>query len=158
MIQNEEAFADAIRLGQTCAEKGQVVTLGIQPTYPATGYGYIEVSETVFLADGVLKSFRTKGFREKPNEQTAEDFIQAGNFFWNAGMFLFKTQTMIGYLKRLMPDTWAAIAMLKPDLSNLKEVYDRCPSQSIDYGVMEKIDNLVCIPCDLGWNDVGSVG
>ncbi len=156
LIENETNFAAALKLGIECAGAGQVVTIGIKPTYPATGYGYIEVTKDAFLKNGNLSAFKTKGFREKPNEQTAEDFIQAGNFFWNGGMFLFKTETMIKHFKTLMPETWQAVDALKADLSNIKAVYENCPSQSIDYGVMEKLKEQVCIPCDLGWNDVGS--
>lgn len=156
LIQNEQTFQNAIRLGIECAQKGQVVTLGIQPTYPATGYGYIEVGTGSFLKSSGLEALPTRGFREKPAEQTAKEFLAAGHFYWNGGMFIFQVSTMIRHLKALMPDLWAIMSELRPDLSNLNEVYDRCPSQSIDYGVMEKLKEQVCIPCDLGWNDVGS--
>jgi mannose-1-phosphate guanylyltransferase/mannose-6-phosphate isomerase len=165
LVQNDKNFEAAVKLGIECAKQKQVATLGIKPTFAATGYGYIEVEKDVFLEStpagasasaSRLKAFRTRGFREKPNEQTAEDFISAGNFFWNAGMFIFEVDTMISHLQRLMPETWAAIEPLKADLSNLKEIYARCPSQSIDYGIMEKLKEQVCIPCDLGWSDVGS--
>jgi mannose-1-phosphate guanylyltransferase/mannose-6-phosphate isomerase len=156
LIENEAAFASALKLGQACAERGQVATIGIKPTYPATGYGYIELSKDVFLAENGMRAQKTLGFREKPNTETAEDFIRSGNFVWNGGMFLFKTSVMIGHLKSFMPETWNVMGNLKADLSNLKEVYEKCPAQSIDYGVMEKLKDQVCIPCDLGWNDVGS--
>ena len=158
LIQNEGEFKRAIELGIECAQKGQVVTIGIQPTFPATGYGYIEVDSAKFAEKQNLKAFKTRGFREKPNEQTAEDFIASGNFYWNGGMFLFEVATLIRHLETFMPETWKVINELKSDLSNLAELYARCPSQSIDYGVMEKLKELVCIPCDLGWNDVGSWG
>ena len=156
LIENMPEFTKALELGIACAEKGQVVTLGILPTYPATGYGYIEVSAESFLEKSGLKALHTRGFREKPNAETAEEFIASGNFFWNGGMFLFKTSVMISHLAKFMPDVWSAIDQLKSDCSNLKEVYQRCPAQSIDYGVMEKLKEQVCIPCNLGWNDVGS--
>ncbi len=156
LIENEEAFHQAIKLGIECAQKGQVVTLGIKPTYPATGYGYIEVAKKTFAEDGKLKAYQTKGFREKPNEQTAEEFIASGHFYWNGGMFIFEVATMIKLLNKHMPEVWSIIQTLKSDLSNLAELYARCPSQSIDYGIMEKLKEQVCIPCDLGWNDVGS--
>lgn len=152
LIQKEENFITAVKLGIECAKKGQVATLGIKPTFPSTGYGYIEVSSEKFLGD----ARPTLGFREKPNQDTAEQFIASGNYFWNAGMFIFEVATMIKHLKSLMPDTWSAIHELKADLSNLKEVYARCPAQSIDFGVMEKLKEQVCIPADLGWSDVGS--
>ena len=156
LVENEEAFQNAVRLGAECAKQKQVVTLGIRPTYPATGYGYIEVKPTSFAESNGLKAYPTQGFREKPNEETAEEFIQAGNFFWNAGMFIFEVNTMINHFQKLMPETWNIMNDLKEDLSNLKDVFSRCPAQSIDYGIMEKLKEQVCIPCDLGWNDVGS--
>ena len=156
LVQNEKALQNAVRLGAECAAKKQVVTIGIKPAYPATGYGYIEVDQKVFAQNGDIKAYPTKGFREKPNEQTAEDFIHAGNFFWNAGMFIFEVATMIEHLQKLMPDTWNVMKELKSDLSNLNDIYARVPAQSIDYGIMEKLKEQVCIPCDLGWSDVGS--
>jgi mannose-1-phosphate guanylyltransferase/mannose-1-phosphate guanylyltransferase/mannose-6-phosphate isomerase len=156
LIQNEEMFAKAIQLGAECAQKGQVVTLGIKPTYPATGYGYIELQGQAFLKGAGPTAFYTAGFREKPSEAVAQEMIQAGNFYWNGGMFIFEVATMISHLSRLMPETWTGISALKSDLSNLAEVYSRCPAQSIDYGIMEKLKEQVCIPCDLGWSDVGS--
>lgn len=156
LVEKTANFEAAVKLGIECARMGQVVTLGIKPTYPATGYGYIEVANEAFKVAGGFKAQPTRGFREKPNEQTAEDFIQSGNFFWNAGMFIFEVQTMVDHFKKWMPELWSVMDTLAPTLGNLKEVYARCPSQSIDYGIMEKIKEQVCIPCDLGWNDVGS--
>jgi mannose-1-phosphate guanylyltransferase/mannose-6-phosphate isomerase len=152
LIQNEENFVTAVKLAIECAQKGQVATLGIKPTYPATGYGYIEVAKEKFLGD----ARPTLGFREKPNAVTAQEFINSGNYFWNAGMFIFEVSTMIKHLKNFMPETWTVINGLKSDLSNLKEIYAACPSQSIDFGIMEKLKEQVCIPADLGWSDVGS--
>ena len=156
LIQNEAAFQSAIRLAETCAKQGQVATIGIRPTHPATGYGYIEVGTTPFVTEKEVTAYRTLGFREKPDLKTAEGFLKAGTFLWNGGMFVFQVKTMIACLKELMPETWEVMNALSPDLSNLKELYDRCPAQSIDYGVMEKLKTQVCIPCDLGWSDVGS--
>jgi mannose-1-phosphate guanylyltransferase/mannose-1-phosphate guanylyltransferase/mannose-6-phosphate isomerase len=156
LIQHQERFLEAIRLGIECAQKGQVVTLGIQPTHPATGYGYIELRETLFLKQSHASAFYTAGFREKPTEEVAKTLLQAGNFYWNGGMFLFEVGTMIAHLQRFMPEIWAVMSELKSDLSNLADVYSRCPAQSVDYGIMEKLKEQVCIPCDLGWNDVGS--
>ncbi len=156
LIQNETAFQSAIRLAETCAKQGQVATIGIRPTHPATGYGYIEVGTTPFVTEKEVTAYRTLGFREKPDLKTAEGFLNAGTFLWNGGMFVFQVKTMIACLKELMPETWEVMNALSPDLSNLKELYERCPAQSIDYGVMEKLKTQVCIPCDLGWSDVGS--
>lgn len=156
LIQNENVFQEAIELASLSAEQGQIVTLGIKPTYPATGYGYIEVDSKILLSQSNLNVRTTRGFREKPSEDTAEGFIQAGNFFWNAGMFIFKVSTMIDAFKTHMPETWKVMEELKADLSNLNEVYAKTPNQSIDYGIMEKAKNQTCIPVDLNWSDVGS--
>jgi mannose-1-phosphate guanylyltransferase/mannose-6-phosphate isomerase len=156
LIQNQHLFEDAIRLGIACAQKKQVVTIGIKPTFASTGYGYIEIKNDKFLTEKNLVAHPTKGFREKPNEQTAQEFIQAGTFFWNAGMFIFECATMITHLKKFMPELWKIIDGLNEDLSNLNEIYANCPAQSLDYGIMEKLQEQVCIPCDLGWSDVGS--
>ncbi|NDG84743.1 MAG: mannose-1-phosphate guanylyltransferase/mannose-6-phosphate isomerase [Proteobacteria bacterium] len=158
LIRNEETFRNAIGLGIECALKGQVVTLGIQPTFPATGYGYIEVTDSVFAGKNGLRALASAGFREKPDEKTASSFLASGRFYWNGGMFLFEVKTMIRHLETLMPSLWEVMKTLKSDLSNLAEVYARSPAQSIDYGVMEKLKEQVCIPCDLGWSDVGSWG
>lgn len=156
LVEQTETFQQAVRLGMECAKQGQVATIGIEPTHPATGYGYIEVTPTVVKGAHGLKAHQTRGFREKPNADTAEDFIRSGNFFWNAGMFIFEVKTMIKHFQKWMPELWSVIDTLNPSLTNLKEVYQRCGSQSIDYGIMEKISEQVCIPCSLGWNDVGS--
>jgi len=157
IIKNEENFVTAVKLAIECAKKGQVATIGLKPTYPATGYGYIEVSKEKFLIDDKETDARpTLGFREKPDAKTAQEFIDSGNYFWNASMFIFEVATMIKHLKNLMPGTWNVINTLKSDLSNLKEVYEACPAQSIDFGVMERLKEQVCIPADLGWSDVGS--
>lgn len=156
LIQNEVAFKNAIELGVECAKKGQVATIGLKPTFPATGYGYIEVSPQTFAKHEGLSAQVTLGFREKPNDATAREFLASGKHYWNGGMFLFQVSTMIEHLKNFMPEVVKEIWALKPDRSNLAEVYARVPSQSIDYGVMEKLKEQVCIPCDLDWSDVGS--
>lgn len=155
-IDREEEFFDVLKLAQTCAKKNQIVTLGLKPDYPATGFGYIECLSEEFESAGDLKAFIVKGFREKPDEKTAREFIEKGNFFWNSGMFVFKVQTMISAFETLMPDLWQSLSKLDDLFSNIDEVFPRLSSQSIDYGVMEKFKNQVNIPCSLDWNDLGS--
>ncbi len=151
LIEAEDKFRQTVLRAAAIAETGKIVTLGVKPTFPATGYGYIETS--VQLADGALKALR---FREKPDEQTAQDFIDKGGYFWNAGMFVFKASVMIGLLKEHAPKVWAPFENLKADYSNLKSVYDKVEPISIDYAVMEKLESHVTVPCDFDWNDVGS--
>jgi len=168
LIADETAFLRAARLAEHCAAEGLaadglVVTLGIEPTHPSTGYGYVEVTGDEVArdaADGVppLLAYRALRFREKPDEATARAFLAAGNFLWNAGMFVFRVDVMARHLERLLPAVWQPLAELRPDLSNLAEIYAALPDASIDVGVMEKLgpDALASIPCSMGWSDVGS--
>lgn len=156
LVQDEESFREACRLAEACAERGHVVTLGILPHFPSTGYGYIEVGSESFEERSGLKAMLVKGFHEKPDPETAERFFSRGNHYWNAGMFVFRVRVMAEHFKRLMPTLWEGIARLAPDLSNLAEVYETLPEESLDYGVMEKLPQQVSIPCDIGWSDVGS--
>ncbi len=157
LILKTDVFNEAIQVAQACAEKGQVVTLGLKPHYPATGFGYIEVTNDVF-AEGKLdiKAHPTKGFREKPNKATAQEFLEQGRFYWNAGMFFFKVSKMIEHFQEHLPELWKQVESIKADFSNVGEVYGELESISIDHGIMEKISDQVCIPCDLGWSDLGS--
>ena len=123
----------------------KIVTLGLKPTYPATGFGYIECENKAYLEKENHEVFPVKGFREKPDEKTAKDFIEKGSFFWNSGMFIFKIETMINAFEKHMPELWDGISKIKSDLSNLEEVFPSLPSESIDYGVMEKVKEQVNI-------------
>lgn len=161
LVEDEPAFRAVAALAAECASRGQVVTLGIRPTSPATGYGYIEVTDEVFSSGsaatgGDLRAYATAGFREKPDPATARRFVEAGRFFWNSGMFVFRADDMAGHFERLMPELWRGISAVGDDLSNLEEIYRELPSESLDFGVMEHLDEQVCIPCSIGWSDLGS--
>ncbi len=166
LVEDEETFARAVRLAEHCAERGQVVTIGIRPTRPETGYGYIELGPDVFAEEAQdedgepgpqpLVARAVLGFREKPNRETARRYLETGAFVWNAGMFVFRAEVMAGHFARLMPELWAAIRTLEPDLSNLDAVYGQLEPESLDYGIMERLDEQVSIPCSIGWSDVGS--
>lgn len=156
LITDEKAFAQAVELGIACAQEGNVATLGIQPRYPATGYGYIETKSEKSKTKGSLAAFKVQGFREKPDLKTAEDFCSTGRHFWNAGMFIFKVSVMAEHFRQLLPNVWKHISAIKLDLSNANYQYALVESVSIDYGIMEKLEQQVCIPCDMGWSDVGS--
>ena len=105
---------------------------------------------------GSLSAFKTKAFHEKPSRAKAEDFIRSGHYFWNAGIFIFRVSDMIKAFQNHMPKLWSEIVQVKQDLSHLEAIYGRIESLSIDYGIMEKVTEQVCIPCDIGWSDVGS--
>lgn len=156
LITDVEAFRRAVSLGIECAEGGEVVTLGITPTHASTGYGYIELKDEKVKTAGSINARRVEGFREKPDEETAQKFLESGRHYWNAGMFVFKVSTMIEHFRELLPEVWKKISAIKPDLSNAKYNYAMIESVSLDYGVMEKLKKQVCIPCSMGWSDVGS--
>lgn len=160
LIQEDSKFRSAIEAAAKEAEKGVVATIGIRPSFPSTGYGYIEVQGDVDEATN-RRAIKTLGFREKPSLPQATEFLTSGRFLWNAGMFFFRVDRMIENFKKHMPELWAQISALSPDGSNLGSIYEaiaRDPkaATSIDYGIMEKIQDQVCVPGDFGWNDVGS--
>lgn len=167
LIADTEGFLKAVETAQKLAQLDYIVTLGIQPSYPATGYGYIELAEDLSFekiqsaeiiqsTEKKIRAFKVASFREKPDLALAKEFVGSGRFVWNAGMFVFKVSTMIEAFRHHLPLVWAQIEKIKPDLSNAKIQYANCDSVSIDYGVMEKATNLACVEGDFGWSDVGS--
>jgi len=152
-ISESELFQQHVIEAERIAQSGQIVTLGIKPTYPATGYGYIELQGKSTLS---VEGITAVGFREKPTLEKATQFLDKGTYVWNAGMFIFKVSTLIGEFKKQMPELWNLMDQLDVDLSNLREIYTKCPSQSIDYGIMEKLTTHTCIPCCFSWSDIGS--
>lgn len=157
VIENHDAFHKAIDCARKAAGEGQLVTFGIVPDRPETGYGYIKYDES--SAD----CHQVKQFVEKPNFELAEQYIASGQYLWNSGMFMFKAQTFIDELKKHSPEILTvcenAMAGVKSDLDFLrpdKEVFLSCISESIDYAVMEKTEKAVVVPLDAGWSDVGS--
>lgn len=149
LIQNEDAFYKAVADAEKLARQNKIVTLGIQPDHPATGYGYIQKEGS---SNRVLK------FHEKPGRELAEKFLASGDFFWNAGMFIFKAKTMLEKVQKLQPEIFRLVSELRADLSNLREVYEKFPGISLDYAVMERLgpEELACVPADMAWSDVGS--
>lgn len=155
LILNTKSFTRALKTAQQSAQQGFVVTLGISPRSPEIGFGYIQVKERALDTDHATEVLK---FHEKPNLETANKFLQDGHFFWNAGIFIFKVSNMIEYFKKFEPNLWNEIDKLKKDLSNLKEIYSKIKNISIDYAIIEKLNSqeLRCVPCEIGWSDVGS--
>ena len=156
VIRDAKAFREAVTRAATAAEAGKLVTFGIVPTGPETGYGYIKAG----TGEGVQP---VEQFVEKPDMETAKRYVDAGTYYWNSGMFLFKASRYLEELGRLQPQMLAACkAALEAaghdeDFVRLdKEAFAACPSDSIDYAVMEKTDAAAVLPLDVGWNDVGS--
>jgi mannose-1-phosphate guanylyltransferase len=142
------------------AKHGEMVVLGIEPRWAETGYGYIEFPADVHA--GAREPVRVLSFREKPDASTAAGFVAAGNFYWNSGMFFWRTSVLLDALRRFLPKTASLLANLPPFGSRqfaakLQEVFPLCDNISIDYAVLERAANVVGIPAgDIGWNDVGS--
>ncbi|MES2675585.1 MAG: mannose-1-phosphate guanylyltransferase/mannose-6-phosphate isomerase [Pseudomonadota bacterium] len=159
MIRDVEAFHHAVKIAIKAAEKGRLVTFGVQPTHPETGYGYIKTQQSATDTEG---SYRVEQFVEKPNMETAEQYLAAGCYYWNSGMFVFKTDVFLEELKRHSPEVVAAAEQSKSwavrDLDFIrvhKDSFATAPNISIDYALMEKSANVVCVPLDAGWSDVG---
>ncbi|MFC1798437.1 mannose-1-phosphate guanylyltransferase/mannose-6-phosphate isomerase [Thermodesulfobacteriota bacterium] len=144
-------FRDRLIEAVKLAESGHIVTFGIKPGYPETGYGYIEGAHEV--DQGALA---IKRFVEKPDRATAESYIRAGNFFWNSGMFAFRASVIVDEFKAFQPELFDALQKLPLDNSISREAYEVLPNISIDYAIMEKTDKGVVLPSDFGWSDIGS--
>jgi mannose-1-phosphate guanylyltransferase/mannose-6-phosphate isomerase len=160
LIQNSAGFHAAIRAALALAEQGKLVTFGINATHPATGFGYIERGAPL-AADG--HSFTVASFVEKPDPDTARQFLASGNFFWNSGMFVFKAATYLEELQRHRPDIYQAAkkswqhSRRDLDFCRLDEKeFAACPSDSIDYAVMEHTQAAAVVTVDIGWSDIGS--
>ncbi|CAA9891100.1 mannose-1-phosphate guanyltransferase [Candidatus Methylobacter favarea] len=159
VISNLEAFHKAVVEAEILAGQGFLVTFGIVPTEPETGYGYIKRDS---LQQGAV-AFNVAAFVEKPDLDTATHYLQTGNYFWNSGMFAFKAGSFLKELEKFNPTMLSicekAFKAAKVDLDFVrldKEIFSSASSDSIDYAVMEKTDKAVVIPLDAGWNDVGS--
>lgn len=159
MITDTAAFQAAIDQAAAAASDGYLVTFGIEPDHPSTGYGYIRLGETE-ITPGVRAVQR---FVEKPDQATAEGFLADGGYRWNAGMFLFRADRYLEELERHAPDILAsckdAMRDARADLDFIRPSEDAflaCRAESIDYAVMEKSDRAAVVPCNLGWSDIGS--
>lgn len=156
VIHDCDAFHAAINQAEIAAEQGALVTFGIIPDCPHTGYGYIEALDKTTLS-------KVSAFVEKPTQDVAETYIASGNYYWNSGMFMFKASTVLKELERFAPEMLAscteAFTASQKDLDFIrldKKAFSACPSDSMDYAVMEKTDKAIVIPLNAGWSDVGS--
>jgi mannose-1-phosphate guanylyltransferase/mannose-6-phosphate isomerase len=152
VIGEVERFHDRLKAAIRLAEQGYVVTFGITPHYPETGYGYVEGGQQV--ADGGLTINR---FVEKPDKKTAQQYLAAGNFFWNSGMFAFKASVILEEFSTYQPDFLKKMKAISDGTNAIaKADYDQLPDISIDYAIMEKTTRGVVLPSDFGWSDIGS--
>jgi mannose-1-phosphate guanylyltransferase/mannose-6-phosphate isomerase len=156
-IGDSSSFAESVSLGAEAARRGSLVTFGVEPDCPHTGYGYIETSGGV---ENDAASVRR--FVEKPSREVAERYLEGGGFYWNAGIFLFRAGTMIELFQAHAPEILAACRQALNDATKdlgfrqLGESYRKAPSISLDYAIMEKASDIVCVPLSTSWSDVGS--
>ena len=155
MVQDSEGLLHAVQLGAEYAARGAVVTLGMAPTGPAVNYGYI-VAANAGPVQEEPRVLTAERFVEKPDEDTARQLLATGNCLWNAGVFLFRIRTMARHFQALLPELWQRIESIDDAGSNLACVYEEIEPISLDHGIMERLRSLLCIPCDIGWSDVGS--
>jgi mannose-1-phosphate guanylyltransferase/mannose-6-phosphate isomerase len=160
VIRDQASFRQAVLAGEQLAAAGRMITFGIVPSCPETGYGYIRRGSSLDEADG---AFRVASFVEKPNLADARRYVASGEYLWNSGMFMFKSSVLIAELDKFAPEIMAACrAAFEQKSFDLdfvrldRQAFSLCPDDSIDYAVMEKTSEAVVIPLDCGWSDVGS--
>lgn len=157
LIQDEDRFVQAVEAAVSLAQQGYLATFGIAPTAPETGFGYIEAGETLGSGKRVLR------FVEKPDLEKARKYFQAGNFYWNSGMFCFKAGTILDEMSHHAPEVaktiqacWESMSHNGAMLEIPSEAFSQVPDISIDYAVMGRSDKVAVVPADFGWSDIGS--
>jgi len=162
-IEEPEAIKEYLSAAVEKAKMGRsLVTIGIEPDKPETGYGYIQ-GDTAVEEDIIGKEvYPVKAFKEKPNLKTALSFLREGNYYWNSGMFIWSAKTILGEFEKHLPDMYKLVAEANEGLydsdhkESIDNFYHSCESISIDYGIMEHAKQVFVVPGEFGWNDVGS--
>lgn len=156
VIEPAEAFRNTLgAAAELAADEDVLVTFGIRPTFPATGYGYIESGDALGERRGIAVS-QVARFVEKPDRPTAEGFLETGRFTWNAGIFVWSTRSIRQAIARHTPDTAAAFDAIEAGEATLDERYPTLERQPVDVAILERADNVRTLPIDYTWNDVGS--
>lgn len=159
-ISDEAGFRRAIASAEELGQDGHLVTLGIAPTHAHTGYGYIQGGASLGQV-GDLPAFQVRRFTEKPELETARQFVQNGSYYWNAGIFVWQVSTILDEMANLLPHLYAELQTLSQVWNSaaraetIAAAWERVPQTTIDYGIMEKSARVAVIPIDVGWNDVG---
>jgi mannose-1-phosphate guanylyltransferase len=162
LIKDVDNYIEILTVASDFANKcDNLVTLGIEPSHPETGYGYINFNKNP-LTDSNNMVFKVNKFVEKPNKAKAESYIRRGDFLWNSGMFIWRVDTILKNIEILMPQLHEILNIIMDAYDNeeydevLVKEYSKLKSVSIDYGIMEKAENIFVLPCSFGWDDVGS--
>ncbi|MEA1986165.1 MAG: mannose-1-phosphate guanylyltransferase [Candidatus Marinimicrobia bacterium] len=161
LIKNENKFIASVKIAITTALKNtSLVTFGIKPTYPATGYGYIQIEQDNL--PGLKTVHKTKTFAEKPNLHTAKRFVKSKEFVWNSGMFVWKGITILKAINEHVPELFSTISKIRETIGTKKyetsivKLWSSITPVSIDYGILEKANNVEVVLCNFDWNDIGS--
>lgn len=159
LIQYTAMFHNALQQACAVAEQGEnLVTMGIAPTYPETGYGYIQFDQKTILGG----AYAVTKFTEKPDLETAKNYIATEEYLWNSGMFVWKCSTLIHAMEKFLPEMYHGLNIIATAIGTpqqdavLHEEFEKLPSESVDYGIMEKADHIYTVPGAFGWDDVGS--
>jgi mannose-1-phosphate guanylyltransferase len=161
LIKKTDIFRQVLQAAADVASEDWLVTLGITPNYPETGYGYIERGEFLGMV-GDFEGYRVERFVEKPDLSRAEAYVASGNYAWNSGMFIWKVRRILEEMERHMPELYAGLLQIEHTLmtdqaeATLAAIFPTLPTQTIDYGIMEKAAQVAVLPVDIGWHDVGS--
>lgn len=160
-IRNPRRFQEVLKVAvEKAQEPDALVTIGVEPTHPETGYGYIQYDMQSLEEDldGLL-ACKVKAFAEKPDLATAERFLDSGDFLWNSGMFIWRADTILHQFQQFLPEVLEAFEPVskatEPNLEQIEHAFRRSPKISIDYGIMERAQNVYVVPGAFGWNDVG---
>lgn len=162
LIQNDELFRQTIESAVLIADKKDgIVTIGITPKFPATGYGYVQTAGEIQIGQ-TIKSFAVNKFVEKPNVEMATSYLKDGGFFWNSGIFIFKVSVFLESVQKYAPELYADLIRIKEHIGAdtyeeaVDRIYNEVKSISIDYGILEKASNVFLVQGDFVWNDLGS--
>lgn len=162
VIQHVDRFQELMRIAAGIASDGWLVTLGIQPTFPSTGFGYIQTGEVIAQPDG-RQAYQVARFVEKPDLQNAQIMLASGGYLWNSGMFFWRVDVILAQFARWMPDLYRQLMIIRDHWQTpereavLNQAWGAIHPETIDYGIMEKADRVAVLPAeDLGWNDVGN--
>ncbi len=160
-IQRDEEFREAVLAAEELARKNFLVTFGVPPRYPETGYGYIEAANDLEMVRG-MRACRVRRFTEKPDQATAAEFIAGGNYFWNSGIFIWRASIILEEFSRYLPEQLRALELIANAWQNanaaqvFESTWRELKNETIDVGIMEKSDRVAVLPLDVGWSDVGN--
>jgi mannose-1-phosphate guanylyltransferase len=162
LIKNEALFSDTVLAACNISEeKNGIVTIGIQPTFPATGYGYVKTGAGISPGEKI-RQFKVDRFVEKPDESTASEYLKQGSYFWNSGMFIFKISTFLKEVEKYAPQLYSGLRKIQAEIGGpdfekeLDTIYRELESVSVDYGIMEHSRNIFLVEGNFDWNDLGS--